>query len=212
MTNRIDHHATIQAATDAYPHEPFYVPQSAARVWREIGYRSPSLHAAGWLELLYVDGFGRPCRALTTIDWLAQAYGFYAGFAHNSPMADAFEHRPFHPERTAAAAPEAMPSLPAPEMLALPAPAPALPWRKRNPERYNAYHRAYQMKRRADAKALAQAEAAADRFRFLTGRRMRKLNLSSEHRIAFRAALASATTSKEASAAYEVARSHHVPA
>ena len=58
--------------------------------------------ARGFIEVLYVEGLPtRPARALTTVDWLTMALGWFAGYAHNLPIADAFLTRPFAPEREA---------------------------------------------------------------------------------------------------------------
>ena len=125
MSPSNDHHhrVTLQVATDTWPPELFYIDLSSIRAIREIGHRSPFLTERSFLEVLYVEGFpARPCRALTTVDWVAMALGWFAGYAENLPIADAYLDRPFAPERQAPPAPE--PTIAAPAPVPEPAPAP----------------------------------------------------------------------------------------
>jgi hypothetical protein len=164
MTAFTDHHVTafIYAATDTDPPEPVTIPLSNVRVWRPVGDRSPALAAAGWYELLYVEGFpSRPARALVTVDQLAAVLGWFAGYEHNRPIADAFEHRPFGADRRRVA-------LPAPVTIEAPAPSPkkltpterSRLWRLANLERYRAYQRDRARQRRAQAKIAREIEQA----------------------------------------------------
>jgi hypothetical protein len=91
---------TISAITDAIRFEHLTIRLTDIRVLRHIGDRSPSLHAMGWLEVLFVAGFpARPFRALLNIDQLANGLGWYAGYSHNLPIAEAFDHVALYPER-----------------------------------------------------------------------------------------------------------------
>lgn len=90
---------TIYAVTDEKQFQHLTLRLSDIRVVRPVGNRSPPL--VGCYEVLFVAGFPtRPYRALVDIDKLVCALGWFAGFSHNTPIADTFEHRPFHPERT----------------------------------------------------------------------------------------------------------------
>ena len=102
MTTPTECDAYVYAVTDTETLDHLTIRLANIRVLRPVGDRSPSLK--GWFEVIYCTGLpARPQRALVDITNLAAALGWFAGFDHNRPVADAFEHRPFHPERLASA-------------------------------------------------------------------------------------------------------------
>ena len=88
-----DHY--IHAFTDTDPPMPIWVPLAAVRVLQPVTmHRSPALHTAGWLELLYVGLPARPCRALVRLDSVATALGWNQ-IRHSTPtVAHAFHLKP----------------------------------------------------------------------------------------------------------------------
>jgi hypothetical protein len=161
MTTFTDHQtAFIYAATDTDPPEPVTIPLANVRVWRPIGDRSPTLAAAGWYELLYVEGFpSRPARALVTVDQLAAVLGWFAGYEHNRPIADAFEHRPFGADRASAPGTPTAPAIPPPAAPLTPYGRTKL-WREQNREQYLALHREASRRRRLKIKQAKELEQA----------------------------------------------------
>jgi hypothetical protein len=121
-----DHHrATLQAATDTWPSEPFHIYLDQVITRTPIGDRSPALVERGFSELIYrTEGFPvRISRALVTQEWIDMALGWWLGFPSNLPVAEELRRLPFAPERQA---PPAI-AAPAPE----PAVAPRAPRRRR---------------------------------------------------------------------------------